>query len=159
VFHLLRVMALNVPRCTRAAGALLAVALGVIYGWVATHAAVPGYVAGLLLLACAGAAAAGLALAVGLRRFGWPLAAGVAGGCFVAYLASRLVTWPGFAAAAGAWHSPVGTLALLLEVGVGGLYVSLRGGWSIDQVGARDWETYYSRPRPGQELERDGVGR
>ncbi len=143
MFHLLKVTAVNLPRTTRAAGVVLVLALGLIYGWVATHAAMPGYLAGLLLVACAGAAIAGFALLAGSRRVGWPLASAVAGACFVAYLAGRAVT--------GAWHSPLGTLALFLEAGVIALSASLLLGRSVDEVGARDWETYYSHPRPEHE--------
>lgn len=159
MFHLLRVTAVNLPRATRAVGVLLVWALGLIDGWVATHAALPGYVAGLLLAGCAGAAAAGAALVIGVRRVGWPLGVTVAGACLVAYVASRAVAWPGFAAAAGGWHAPLGTLALALEVAVIVLGVSLLGGWSVDRVGARDWATYYSYPRGAEEREQEGVGR
>lgn len=148
MFHLLTVTALNLPRATRGAGVLLALGLAAIHAAVAAQTAAPAYVAGLLLVACAGAAGAGLALLAGLRRVGWSLALAVAGACFVGYLASRAMSWPGFAATT--WHIPLGTLALTLEVALGALYLSLLVGTNVDVVGARDWQTYFSRPRHDQ---------
>jgi hypothetical protein len=152
MIHLLKVTALNLPRLTRGAGVMLALVIGLVHVWVATHAAMPSYVSGLLLAAGAAAFLAGLGLLTGFRSAGWRLAVVVSGGCFVAYLVSRTVGMPGFAAAIGAWHTPLGTLALTLEALLAALYLSLRLGWNVDAPGERDWETYFSYPRqPGVE--------
>lgn len=150
MLHLLRVTALNLPGLTRAAGIVSVSLLGVINVWAAWQPATPGYVAGLLGVGAVGSFVAALGLVVGRRAAGWLLAVATSLLCLIAYLLSRAIGLPGFGAAVGAWHHPVGTVSLLLEAFVVGLYVSLRVGWNVDARGQRDWDTYFSRPCQGR---------
>lgn len=150
VVHLLKVTAFNLPRLTRLSGVVTALLIGVINLWVATHSTAPSYVNGLLIAAAVGSWLAAAGLVAGFRSAGWRLAVTISGLCCVAYIVSRTLGFPGFAAAVGAWHNPVGTLALLLEALLLAVYVSLRLGWNVDVSGQRDWDTYFSgSERPG----------
>jgi hypothetical protein len=142
--HLLKVTAFNLPRSTRLAGVVTALLVGVINLWAAIHSTAPSYVNGLLIAAAVGSLLAAVGLVAGFRRAGWRLAVTVSGLCCVAYLVSRTLGFPGFSAAVGAWHNPVGTLSLLLEVLLLAVYISLRLGWNVDAPGQRDWNTYFS---------------
>lgn len=148
MIHLLRVTAFNLPRLTRLAGVVAAVLVGVIHAWVAGSSTAPGYVTGLLVAAAVGSLSAAGALLAGARRAGWGLAVAVSGWCGAAYLISRTVGLPGFSVAVGAWHDPVGTLALVGELVLVAVYVSLRVGTNVDGPGERDWDTYFSGPAP-----------
>jgi hypothetical protein len=152
VIHLLKVIAFNLPRLTRLVGVMTALLVGVVNLWVAAHSSAPSYVNGLLIAAAVGSVLAAAGLVVGFRRAGWGLAVTVSGLCCVAYIVSRTLGLPGFPAAVGAWHDPVGTLSLLLEVLLLAVYVSLRLGYNVDAPGQRDWDTYFSSSqRPGME--------
>jgi hypothetical protein len=151
VIHLLKVTAFNLPRLTRLVGVVVALLVGVVYWWVAAHSVAPRYVTGLLIVAAVGSLVAATALVVGFRRVGWGLAVTVSGLGGVAYIVSRTLGFPGFSAAVGAWHDPVGTLSLLLEVLLLAVYISLRLGWNVDAPGQRDWDTYFSGPAATQD--------
>lgn len=144
MIHLLRVTAFNLPRLTRLVGVVLALLLGVVHLWVLTHTTAPAYLNGLFAAASAGSFLAAVALGLGLRGVGWPLGVTVSGGGFAAYVVSRAVGFPRFAEATGAWHNALGTSALILEVLMGAIYVSLLAGWNVDTPGQRDWDTYFS---------------
>jgi ABC-type proline/glycine betaine transport system permease subunit len=146
----LKVTAFNLPRLTRLSGVVTALFLGVINVWVATHSTAPSYVNYLLIAAAVGLLLAAVGLVAGFRSAGWRLAVTISSLCCVSYIVSRTLGFPGFPAAVGAWHDAMGTLALLLEVLLLAVYVSLRVGWNVDVPGQRDWDTYFSGPeRPG----------
>ncbi|MGH3319515.1 MAG: hypothetical protein ACRDN9_04930 [Streptosporangiaceae bacterium] len=147
MIHLLRVTAFNLPRSTRLSGATLIVLVGVVHLWVFTHSTAPGYVIGLFLAASVGSFLAVAGLLAGFRGVSWKLGAAISGLCFVGYVVSRAIGLPSFSAAVGAWHSPLGTVGLVLEALLLALYVSLLVGWNVDAPGQRDWDTYFSLTR------------
>jgi ABC-type phosphate transport system permease subunit len=153
VVHLLKVTAFNLPRATRLLGVLLALLVGMVHLWVATHAPMPVYVSGLLIAAAVGSVLAAVGLVVGFRSGSWRLAVAVSGLCIGGYIVSRTIGFPGFSAAVGAWHYPLGTLALMLEAVLLAVYISLLVGWNVDSPGQRDWDTYFSRL-----VEQSGLG-
>lgn len=145
MIHLLRVTAFNLPRLTRSSGAVLALLLCAIYAWLFADLHAPVYVKGLFLAASVAAFAAAGSLACGFRKLGWGIASAVAVLGVLGYVVSRTAGLPGFASAVGAWQEPLGTVALLLDVAVVAVYASVLLGVNVDTVGARDWDTYYSR--------------
>lgn len=147
MIHLLKVTAFNMPRLTRLSGVALALLVGLAHLWALTHSEAPGYVRALFVVAVTGALLAALGIVAGLRSLGWHVAVTTSGLGLLAYVLSRAVGLPGFAAAVGAWHNPLGTVTATLELLLLVLYVSLLVGWNVDTVGARDWDTYFSHPR------------
>lgn len=153
MIHLLKVTVFNLPRLTRSTGAVTAFLLGLINAWVATHSTAPNYVNGLLAAAAVGSWLAMACFVAGVRSVGvlsvgWGLAATASGLCGIGYIVSRTLGLPGFSAAVGAWHDPLGTLSLVLEVLLLAVCGSLRLGWNVDTAGQRDWTTYFSGREP-----------
>jgi hypothetical protein len=145
VIHLLRVTAFNLPRLTRFSTIVLALGLCAIEAWEFTHSAAPAYLAALFLVAAVAALVAAGSMAAGLRKAAWTSTVGLAVLSLVGYIVSRTVGLPGFESDLGQWHSELGTLSMFLEVGLVAIYASVALGWNIDVVGARDWDTYFSR--------------
>lgn len=112
---------LNQPRLTRLAGVALILLVGTIHLLEApTHFEAAAYLGALFAANFAGTLVAAVGIWRGRR--GWTLGALICGLSILSYLASRLFGLPGFAEAAGAWGTPLGSLAAILE----GLFLA---GW------------------------------
>lgn len=106
---------LDYQRMVRWSGALLIAVVGALHLILAPmHFQAAVYI-GLFFLANVGVA---LVAALNISRdalWGWILGFLTAGGAFVFYVLTRLLSFPGYSGAAGKWVEPFGILALVVE--------------------------------------------
>lgn len=131
---------LNQPEPTRLAGVALILAVGAVH-LVETpeHFEAAAYLGILFVLNAALCLVAAVGILRGAKGWGWTLGALVCGLSVLGYLVSRLFGLPGFPEAAGAWDTPMGSLAAILA----GLFLagwfSVITGLAVAAPDKRDW--------------------
>lgn len=114
----------DLSRAARWSGALLIAVVGAIHLVLAQEHFKEATYIGVLFLGNIGAA---LVAAVNISRdalWGWVLGAATAGGAFVMYVVTRVVSLPGYAEAAGEWLEPVGIFSLIVEASFLALFLA-----------------------------------
>jgi hypothetical protein len=140
MIYFLKATAFNLPRVTRLAGILLILLVGLIHLYkFPEHFEAAAYVGVLFLANLAGSLVAAVGIYRGAHGWGWLLGAVIAGGAFVAYLASRTLGLPGFEEAVGKWGTPWGTFSLMIESLFLAGYLSLVTGVNVAAPDRRGW--------------------
>lgn len=130
----------NAPQTTRLAGLALILAVGAIHliegpGYLEA----PAYL-GVLFFAnalCSLIAASGILR--GTKSWGWALASAISGLSALAYVYSRLFGLPGYPETMGAWDTPLGSVAVIVELLFVGLYFSIITGMNVTAPDRRSW--------------------
>lgn len=136
----LKITAINLPRLTRLVGIAMILAVGAIHLFeVPEHFEAATYLGVLFVANAVGSLVSAVGISRGAKSWGWTLGAVVSGLALVAYPISRFFGLPDFPEAAGAWDTPLGSLAMIFE----GLfltgYVTVLTGTVVAAPEKREW--------------------
>lgn len=130
----------NVPRTTRLAGIALILAVGAIHLTKGPEYLEAAPYLGVLFFANAlGSLVAAVGILRGTKAWGWALAALISSLAALAYITSRLFGLPGYPEAMGAWDEPLGTVSVIVELLMLGLYFSIVTGMNVAAPDRRSW--------------------
>ncbi len=112
----LKITAINMPRLTRLAGIAMILAVGAIHlSKTPEHFEAAPYLGALFIANAIGSFVSAAGILRGSKTWGWTLGAAISALALVAYPISRFFGLPGFEEAAGAWDTPLGSLAMIFE--------------------------------------------
>lgn len=140
VIDFLKITAINMPRLTRLAGVAVILAVGAIYLYEAPeHFEAATYLGALFIANAAASLVSAAGIFRGAKAWGWTLGAVVCGLALAAYPISRFFGLPSFPEAAGAWDTPLGTLAMIFEGLFLAGYAAVLTGAVVSAPDKREW--------------------